>query len=64
MIDPATNWFEIRDAKTKDAATVANIVECIWPTRYLWHKELIYDPVSEFMGLFAEMVEPDYGIKK
>ena len=34
MINPATNWFEIKQIKLKDAATVANMVEQTWLTRY------------------------------
>ena len=34
MIDPATNWFEIKEIKTKCADVIANLVEQIWLTRY------------------------------
>ena len=64
MIDPATGWFEMKDVKEKDAATVANLVEQVWLTRYPWPQEIIYDRGSEFMGLFATMVSEDYNIKK
>ena len=32
MIDPATGWFEIREIHTKNAASIANIVEQAWFT--------------------------------
>ena len=64
MIDPATGWFEMKQAKEKDAMSVANIVETTWLSRYPWPQEIVYDRGSEFMGDFAQMVTTDYGIKK
>ena len=64
MIDPATNWFEMKNIKSKDAPTVANVVEQTWLTRYPWPSIIQYDRGSEFLAEFAEMVEDDYGIKR
>ena len=64
MIDPATGWFEMRELKTKDAGTVANIVEQAWLTRYPWPTQITFDKGTEFMAEFAEMVTNDYGLKK
>ena len=43
MIDPATNWFEIKEIKTKRADVIANLVEQIWLTRYPWPTKVITD---------------------
>ena len=63
MIDPATGWFEMREIPSKDAATVANIVEMAWLTRYPWPTQITFDRGTEFMAEFARMVKNDYGIK-
>jgi len=64
MIDPATNWFKIIACNKQDTAIKANIVEQTWLSRYPWPQELVYDRGTEFMGLFASMIELDYGIKR
>ena len=64
MIDPATGWFEIREIATKEAASVANIVEQAWFSRYPWPNTLNFDRGTEFMGEFAKMAKLDYGIKR
>ena len=43
MIDPATGWFEIKEIPSKDAATVANLVELTWLTRYPWPTQITFD---------------------
>ena len=43
MINPATNWFKIKQIKSKDAATVANVVEQTWLTRYPWPTIIQFD---------------------
>jgi cleavage and polyadenylation specificity factor subunit 1 len=53
MIDPATGWFEMVNTTTKDAATIADIVETTWLTRYPIPQEIIYDRGTEFLGEFA-----------
>ena len=63
MIDPATGWFEIKEIPSKDAATVANLVELTWLTRYPWPTQITFDRGTEFMAEFAKMVRNDYGIK-
>ena len=64
MINPATNWFEIKQIKSKDAATVANMVEQTWLTRYPWPIIIQFDQGKEFLAKFAEMITNDYGIKQ
>ena len=64
MIDPATGWFEMQPLKEKDPATVANIVEQCWLSRYPWPQVINYDRGTEFMGTFSQMAELDYGITK
>ena len=54
----------MKNIKSKDAPTVANVVEQTWLTRYLWPSIIQYDRGSEFLAEFAEMVEDDYGIKR
>ena len=64
MIDPATGWFEMRTIKNKEAATIANLVEQTWLTRYPWPSIITYDKGTEFMAEFAELVQTDYGITR
>ena len=64
MIDPATGWFEMIPVEEKDALTVADAVERTWLCRYPWPQEIVYDRGSEFLGMFGQMIEHDYGIKK
>ena len=64
MIDPATNWFEMKDIKSKDAPTVANVVEQTWLSRYPWPNIIQFDRGSKFLAEFAAMIEDDYGIKQ
>ena len=33
MVDPATNWFEMKEIKEKTAINIANVVEQVWLTR-------------------------------
>ena len=64
MIDPATGWFEMVDTTAKDAATIADIVETTWLTRYPIPQKIISDRGTKFLGEFAQMMEMDYGVKK
>ena len=64
MIDPATNWFELKPTEGKSAIDVATILETTWLSRYPWPQEIVYDRGSEFMGEFANMIVDDYGITK
>eukprot|EP00957_Ditylum_brightwellii_P156363 11901244-Ditylum_brightwellii.AAC.1 len=36
MIDPATDWFEIKETTTRSSNVIANIVEQMWLTKYPW----------------------------
>ena len=48
---------------SKDAATVANLVELTWLTRYPWPTIITFNRGTEFMAKFAKMVRNDYGVK-
>lgn len=63
MIDPATGWFEMCEIKNKEAATIANLVEQTWLSRYPWPTQIVFDKGGEFMAEFAQMTN-DYGIKR
>ena len=43
MIDPATGWFELVPPESKDTATISDIVETTWLSRYPWPQEITYD---------------------
>ena len=43
MIDPATGWFEMAEIPSKDAYTVAHVVERTWFMRYPWPTKVIID---------------------
>ena len=62
MVDPATNWFKMKEKKKNTAINMANVVEQVWLTRYPWSTETIYDRGTEFMAKFSEMIKQDYGI--
>ena len=64
MIDPATNWFEIKEIKTKRADVIANLVEQIWLTRYPWPTKVITDRGTEILAEFAQLIKDEYGIEK
>ena len=63
MIDPATDWFKIKEILNKEPETMVNIVKLAWLT---WHPRpevVILDRGSEFMTAFRDMLSIDYGIK-
>ena len=65
MIDPATNWFEMKQLKDKYFTTVANLVEQTWLCRYSTKLiRITYNKGSEFMAEFGQMIETVYGIIK
>ena len=43
MIDPATDWFEIKVIQTKRADAIANLVEQTQLVRYPWPDLIIMD---------------------
>eukprot|EP00957_Ditylum_brightwellii_P157962 12023630-Ditylum_brightwellii.AAC.1 len=61
MTDPATDWFEITEIKTKRADAVYNVVETTWLTRYPYPTQVVLDGGTEFMAEFTEMLASDYG---
>ena len=63
MIDPATNWFEMKQLKEKSAITIANIVEQTWLSRYPKPNIINYDHGTEFMTEFAKIFEEDYEVR-
>ena len=64
MIDPATGWFEMAEIPSKDAYTVADVVERTWFMRYPWPTKVIIDRGTEFLGEFATMIKEDFGAVK
>ena len=62
MIDPATGWFEMKEITTKQADSIANVIEQTWLTRYPWPSKVIFDRGSEFKAEVTEMLKQDYGI--
>eukprot|EP00957_Ditylum_brightwellii_P182233 13883679-Ditylum_brightwellii.AAC.1 len=63
MINKATGWFEIKETTTRSFDVVANIIEQMWLTRYLWPQKVILDTGTEFMKDFVMLVQDEYGIK-
>ena len=49
MIDPVTRWFKITQYNDKIAASIANLVETMWLTRYIRPTEITYDQGSELL---------------
>ena len=64
MIDPATGWFEMARIPSKDAYTVADVVERTWFMRYPWPTKVIVDRGTEFLAEFADMIKHDFGATK
>jgi hypothetical protein len=64
MIDPATEWLEIKELINKLAITTANLVEQTWLTHYPIPQILTYDRGTEFTAEFAKIIENNYGIKR
>ena len=57
MIDPATDWIEIRTVvPSARADLVYNIVELAWLTRYPLPSKIIVDCGSEFLAEFKTMI--------
>ena len=49
---------------SKDAYTVADVVERTWFMRYPWPTKIIIDRGTEFLGEFATMIKEDFGAVK
>eukprot|EP00957_Ditylum_brightwellii_P142579 10862527-Ditylum_brightwellii.AAC.1 len=64
MLDPATEWFEKAEIKTKRADVIANVIKQTWFNRYAWPTEVLLDKGMEFMAEFMEMIQRDYGVTK
>jgi hypothetical protein len=60
MIDPATGWFEIAEAKERTAEHVAKVFDNAWLSRYPRPQYIGFDNGGENKGLVREMVE-NYG---
>jgi len=56
MIDPATGWFEISEAKDPKAATIAQIFDHYWLSRYPRPRYIGFDNGSENKAEFKEMI--------
>ena len=65
MIDPATGWFEIAEYDNKQSATIADIVEQVWLSRYPRPSIVTYDQGNEFIGhaFKNNLMKNTYGIK-
>ena len=64
MIDPATGWFEIAEIPNKRADEIANILECVWFTRYPWPTEVRMDRGKEFAAEVAATLKDVYGFAR
>ena len=62
MIDPATDWIEIRTAPSAQVDLEANQIELTWCTRYPLPSKKTVDMGNEFVAKFREMIINDYGI--
>ena len=62
LIDPATDWVEIKAVPSARADLVANQVELAWLTRYPLPEKVILDRGNEFLAEFKTLIEGDYGI--
>ena len=65
MIDPTTGWFEIANYKSKQAATVLNLVYQLWLCRYPQPTIIMYDHINEFLGntFKTDLIQNEYVIK-
>ena len=63
MIDPANDWFEIKEIKSRTAEAVAAAFDNTWLSRYPRPKYLGFDNGGENKGLFKVMME-NYGLKR
>ena len=50
MDDTVMGWFLINQYDDKYVITIANLVETMWLTRYLWSTEITYYQGSEFIS--------------
>ena len=64
MIDPSTNWFEIKEIKMKRADVIANIVENTWLTRYPWPIKVLTDRGTKFLTEFTQIIKDEHGNEK
>ena len=63
MIDPATDWIEIRTVvPSARADLVYDIVELTWLTRYPLPNQVIVARGNELLAEFKNMLQAEYGI--
>jgi hypothetical protein len=62
MIDPATGWFEIVEAKNKSATSIQELFHNTWLARYPQPQFTVFDNMGEFKREFKQMCD-SYGIK-
>jgi hypothetical protein len=63
MIDPSTNWFEVKDVKDKSAKESMNTFDDVWLSRYPRPGYIGFDNGGEYKNVFEKLVN-NYGIKK
>ena len=63
IIDPATDWVEIRVVPSARADLVAQQLELGLLTRYPLPETVILDRGNDFLAKFKTMVKKDYGLK-
>jgi hypothetical protein len=63
IIDPSTDWFEVKDVKDKSAKESMNTFDDVWLSRYPRPAYIGFDNGGEYKYVFEELVN-NYGIKK
>jgi hypothetical protein len=64
MIDPATGWFEIVEAKNNLTKSIQELFHDIWLARYPRPQFIVFDNGGKFKLEFKQMcVQDNYGIK-
>ena len=62
MIDPATDWIEIRSVPEARADLIAYQVELAWRTTYPLPNNITVDSCKELLAEFKTMMANDFGI--
>jgi len=62
MIDPATNWFEVKDVKDKSANEAMIAFDDVWLSRYPRPEYIGFDNGGEYKDVFNELII-NYGLK-
>jgi hypothetical protein len=62
IIDPSTDWYEVKDVKDKSAKESMNTFD-VWLSIYTRPKYICFDNGGEYKNVFEELVN-NYGTKK